>query len=149
MRFFSFDSVLSSEEIKHRCLYLLETEEHSPWNIFKEYTSARRGLHLYQADEDFVGYFESGERNRQDSLQRAKVWFKIKIKEKNGKVTVKGYTYANPLFILVILSGIINFVFEKAFLALGLFLPMALILLAAHFKEEDNAITEIENRIAK
>ena len=149
MRFFSFESALSPEEIKHRCLYLLETEEHSPWNIFKEYTSARRGLHLYQTDEDFVGYFESGERNRQDSLQRAKVWFKIKIKEKNGKVTVKGYTYANPLFILIILSGIINFVIEKAFLALGLFLPIALILLAAHFKEEDNAITEIENRIAK
>ena len=149
MRFFSFDSALSSEEIKHRCLYLLETEEHSPWNIFKEYTSARWGLHLYQADEDFVGYFESGERNRQDSLQRAKVWFKIKIKEKNGKVTVKGYTYANPLFILVILSGIINFVFEKAFLALGLFLPMALILLAVQLKDEDNAITEIENRVAK
>ena len=149
MRFFSFDSALSSEEIKHRCLYLLETEEHSPWNIFKEYTSARRGLHLYQADEDFVGYFESGERNRYHSLQKTKIWFKIKIKEKNGKVTVKGYTYANPLFILVILSGIINFVFEKAFLALGLFLPMALILLAVQLKDEDNAITEIENRIAK
>ena len=149
MRFFSFDSALSSEEIKHRCLYLLETEEHNPWNIFKEYTSARRGLHLYQADEDFVGYFESGERNRYHSLQKTKIWFKIKIKEKNGRVTVKGYTYANPLFILVILSGIINFVMEKAFLALGLFLPMALILLAAHFKEEDNAITDIENRIAR
>ena len=149
MRFFSFDSALSSEEIKHRCLYLLETEEHNPWNIFKEYTSARRGLHLYQADEDFVGYFESGERNRYHSLQKTKIWFKIKIKEKNGRVTVKGYTYANPLFILVILSGIINFVMEKEFLALGLFLPMALILLAAHFKEEDNAITDIENRIAR
>ena len=48
MRFFSFDSALSPEEIKRRCLYLLETEEHSPWNIFREYTSARRGLHLYQ-----------------------------------------------------------------------------------------------------
>ena len=64
-------------------------------------------------------------------------------------MTVKGYTYANPLFILVILSGIINFVVEKAFLALGLFLPMALILLAVQLKDEDNAITEIENRIAK
>ena len=149
MRFFSFDSALSSEEIKHRCLYLLETEEHNPWNIFKEYTSARRGLHLYQADEDFVGYFESGERNRYHSLQKTKIWFKIKIKEKNGRVTVKGYTYANPLFILVILSGIINFVMEKAFLALGLFLPMVLILLAGQFKDEDNAITDIENRIAR
>lgn len=149
MRFFSFDSALSSEEIKHRCLYLLETEEHNPWNIFKEYTSARRGLHLYQADEDFVGYFESGERNRYHSLQKTKIWFKIKIKEKNGRVTVKGYTYANPLFILVILSGIINFVIEKAFLALGLFLPMVLILLAGQFKDEDNAITDIENRIAR
>ena len=149
MRFFSFDSALSLEEIKHRCLYLLETEEHSPWNIFKEYTSARRGLHLYQTDDDFVGYFETGERDRYDSLQKTKIWFKIKIKEKNGKVTVKGYTYANPLFILIILSGIINFVMEKAFLALGLFLPMALILLAAQFKDENNAITDIENRIAR
>ena len=149
MRFFSFDSALSSEEIKHRCLYLLETEEHNPWNIFKEYTSARRGLHLYQADEDFVGYFETGKRNRYQSLQKTKIWLKIKIKEKNGRVTVKGYTYANPLFILVILSGIINFVMEKAFLALGLFLPMALILLAVQFKDEDNAITDIENRIAR
>ena len=149
MRFFSFDSALSSEEIKHRCLYLLETEEHSPWNIFREYTSARRGLHLYQIDDDFVGYFETGKRNRYHSLQKTKIWFKIKIKEKNGKVTVKGYTYANPLFILVILSGIINFVSEKAFLALGLFLPIALILLAVQLKDEDNAITDIENRIAK
>ena len=149
MRFFSFESALSSEEIRHRCLYLLETEEHNPWNIFKEYTSSRWGLHLYQADEDFVGYFETGKRNRYHSLQKTKIWFKIKIKEKNGKVTVKGYTYANPLFILVILSGIINFVMEKAFLALGLFLPMALILLAVQFKEEDNAITDIENRIAR
>ena len=149
MRFFSFDSALSSEEIKHRCLYLLETEEHNPWNIFKEYTSARRGLHLYQADEDFVGYFETGKRNRYHSLQKTKIWFKIKIKEKNGRVTVKGYTYANPLFILIILSGIINFVMEKAFLALGLFLPMVLILLAGQFKDEDNAITDIENRIAR
>ena len=149
MRFFSFDSALSPEEIQHRCLYLLETEEHSPWNIFKEYTSARRGLHLYQADEDFVGYFESGERNRQHSLQRIKIWIKVKIKEKNGKVTVKGYTYANPLLILIILCGIINFVIEKEFLTLGLFLPMALILLAAQFKDENNAITDIENRIAR
>ena len=149
MRFFSFESALSPEEIKRRCLYLLETEEHSPWNIFKEYTSARRGLHLYQADEDFVGYFESGERNRQHSLQRIKIWIKVKIKEKNGKVTVKGYTYANPLLILIILCGIINFVIEKEFLTLGLFLPMALILLAAQFKDENNAITDIENRIAK
>ena len=149
MRFFSFDSALSSEEIKHRCLYLLETEEHNPLNIFKEYTSARRGLHLYQADEDFVGYFETGERNRYHSLQKTKIWLKIKIKEKNGKVTVKGYTYANPLFILVILSGIINFVMEKAFLALGLFLPIAFILLAVQLKDEDNAITDIENRIAR
>ena len=149
MRFFSFESALSPEEIKRRCLYLLETEEHSPWNIFKEYTSARRGLHLYQADEDFVGYFESGERNRQHSLQRIKIWIKVKIKEKNGKVTVKGYTYANPLLILIILCGIINFVIEKEFLTLGLFLPMALILLAAQFKDENNAITEIENRIAR
>ena len=149
MRFFSFDSALSSEEIKHRCLYLLETEEHNPWNIFKEYTSARRGLHLYQADEDFVGYFETGKRNRYQSLQKTKIWLKIKIKEKNGRVTVKGYTYANPLFILVILSGIINFVVEKAFLALGLFLPIAFILLAVQLKDEDNAITDIENRIAR
>ena len=149
MRFFSFNSALSSEEIKHRCLYLLETEEHNPWNIFKEYTSARRGLHLYQIDDDFVGYFETGKRNRYHSLQKTKIWFKIKIKEKNGKVTVKGYTYANPLFILVILSGIINFVMEKAFLALGLFLPIALILLAAQLKDEDNTITDIENRISK
>ncbi len=72
-----------------------------------------------------------------------------KSKKKNGKVTVKGYTYANPLFILVILGGIINFVIEKAFLALGLFLPMALILLAVQLKDEDNAITDIENRITK
>ena len=64
-------------------------------------------------------------------------------------MTVKGYTYANPLFILIILSGIINFVMEKAFLALGLFLPMVLILLAGQFKDEDNAITDIENRIAR
>ena len=149
MRFFSFESALSPEEIKRRCLYLLETEEHSPWNIFKEYTSARRGLHLYQTDEDFVGYFESGERNRQHSLQRIKIWIKVKIKEKNGKVTVKGYTYANPLLILIILCGIINFVIEKEFLTLGLFLPMALILLAAQFKDENNAITDIENRIAR
>ena len=98
MRFFSFDSVLSSEEIKRRCLYLLETEEHSPWNIFKEYTSARWGLHLYQADEDFVGYFESGERNRQDSLQRAKVWFKIKIKEKKRQGNRKGIYVCQPTF---------------------------------------------------
>ena len=149
MRFFSFDSALSSKEIRHRCLYLLEAEEHSPWNIFKEYTSARRGLHLYQTDDDFVGYFETGERDRYDSLQKTKIWFKIKIKEKNGKVTVKGYTYANPLLILIILCGIINFVIEKEFLTLGLFLPMALILLAAQFKDENNAITDIENRIAK
>lgn len=64
-------------------------------------------------------------------------------------MTVKGYTYANPLLILIILCGIINFVIEKEFLTLGLFLPMALILLAAQFKDENNAITDIENRIAK
>lgn len=149
MRFFSFESALSPEEIQHRCLYLLETEEHSPWNIFKEYTSARRGLHLYQTDEDFVGYFESGERNRQHSLQRIKIWIKVKIKEKNGKVTVKGYTYSNPIILLAILSGAISMIFAKDFLALGLLLAIAFIFLFSNLKDEDNAITDIENRIAK
>ena len=149
MRFFSFDSALSPEEIKHRCLYLLEPEEHNPWNIFKEYTSARRGLHLYQTDDDFVGYFETGERNRYHSLQKIKIWFKIKIKEKNGKVTVKGYTYANPIIPLAILSGVISMIFAKDFLALGLLLAIAFVFFISNLKDEDNTITDIENRIAK
>ena len=106
-------------------------------------------MHLYQADEDFVGYFESGERNRQHSLQRIKIWIKVKIKEKNGKVTVKGYTYSNPIILLAILSGAISMIFAKDFLALGLLLAIAFIFLFSSLKDEDNAITEIENRIAK
>jgi len=74
MRFFEFETYLTSDEIQHRMSSYYEWEKHSSWNIFKEYTSPRKGLHLYPDENGFTGYYETGERNRHYDLQRAKAW---------------------------------------------------------------------------
>ena len=88
------------------------------------------------------------ERENEYDIDKRKL-VKEKINQKHGKVTVKGYTYSNPIILLAILSGAISMIFAKDFLALGLLLAIAFIFLFSSLKDEDNTITEIENRIAK
>ncbi len=54
MRFFEFETYLTSDEIQHRMSSYYEWEKHSSWNIFKEYTSPRKGLHLYPDENGFT-----------------------------------------------------------------------------------------------
>lgn len=121
MRLFSFETTLTVDEIQARGMAYLEDEQHSPWNIFSEYTSSRTGLHLYVTPDGFTGYYENGERNRTHSLQLAKTWAKIKIKEKNGKRKIEEYAYFCPILMIVLLIGLINIAFAKEALALAVF----------------------------
>ena len=72
MRFFEFETSLTVDEIQLRVSSYSEWEQHSSWNIFKDYTSSRKGLHLYPREHGFTGYYETGDRNRHYDLQRAK-----------------------------------------------------------------------------
>ena len=140
MRFFEFETSLTMDEIQHRAASYYEWEQHSSWNIFKDYTSARKGLHLYPAKNGFTGYYETGERNRTYDLQRAKAWVNIKIKEKNGIRIVQGYTYFCPLLIIGLLIGLIEIIFVKDFLAFALILIICTVLFVSKSKEENEII---------
>ena len=146
MRFFEFETYLTSDEIQHRMSSYYEWEKHSSWNIFKEYTSPRKGLHLYPDENGFTGYYETGERNRHYDLQRAKAWMHIKIKEKNGKRIVKGYTYYCPLLIIGLLIGLLEIIFAQDILAFILISVVCAVLFMSKIKEE-NELIECVRRI--
>lgn len=140
MRFFEFKTSLTVDEIQRRAESYYEWEQHSSWNIFKDYTSPRKGLHLYPSRNGFTGYYETGERNRTYDLQRAKAWVNIKIKEKNGKRIVQGYTYFCPLLIIGLLIGLVEIIFVKDFLAFALILIICTVLFVSKIKEENEMI---------
>ena len=137
MRFFEFETYLTSDEIQHRMSSYYEWEKHSSWNIFKEYTSPRKGLHIYPDENGFTGYYETGERNRHYDLQKAKAWVHIKIKEKNGKRIVKGYTYYCPLLIIGLLIGLLEIIFVQDILAFILISVVCAVLFMSKIKEEN------------
>ena len=64
MRFIKAHASLPIRALKKQFEDWWEFESHSPWDIFKEYTSARTGLHLYDKGSFIIEYWESGERNR-------------------------------------------------------------------------------------
>ena len=149
MRFFEFETSLTVDEIQHRISSYYEWEQHSSWNIFKDYTSPRKGLHLYPRENGFAGYYETGERNRHSDLQRAKAWVNVKIKEKNGKRIVQGYTYYCPLLVFGLLIGFLEMIFVKDTLAfIGIFAICA-VLFMSKIKEENQLIECVKLLIAQ
>lgn len=145
MRFFSFETALTLDEITERCMPYTETEQHSAWNVFDEYTSSRTGLHLYWTANGFTGYYENGERNRTYSLQRAKTWVSVKIKEKNGKRIIEGYTYFCPLLTIALLLGGITILLATDILAFFLLFVICSVLFISTHKEENTVIQWIKN----
>ena len=148
MKLFSFETSLSSEEIINRIMCYLENEEHTSWNIFEKYYSARVGLHLYNRNNQIIGYYENGERNRHGDLNSAKLWFKFKIKQKNNKRLVSGYTYFCPIFWLFLFLGIFDItIFQDAISSILLFGTFVLFFLF-NSKDERNAIECIKNLLS-
>ncbi|MBQ8393611.1 MAG: hypothetical protein IJX51_07570 [Clostridia bacterium] len=115
-------------------------EQHSSWNIFKDYSSPRKGLHLYPHEKGFTGYYETGERNRHYDLQRAKAWVNIKIKEKNGKRIIQGYTYFCPILAILLLIALIDLITVQDILAFILILVVCTVLFVSKIKEENELI---------
>ena len=141
MRFFSFETAMSENEIKKYCVSYLEDEKHSAWNIFDEYTSARTGIHLYFTENGFKCYYENGERNhRTHLLQRAKTWASVKIKEKDGKSYIYGYTFFCPLLTMVLLLGLVGIIFTKDILAFALIFVICSVIFVSSHKEETAVI---------
>ena len=140
MRFFEFETYLTSDEIQHRMSSYYEWEKHSLWNIFKEYTSPRKGLHIYPDENGFTGYYETGERNRHYDLQRAKAWVNIKIKEKNGKTIVSGYTYFCPLLIILLIISVVNIITIQNIPGCVLTFVVFAVLFMSKIKEENELI---------
>lgn len=146
MHFFKFETALTLEEIQNLAMSYFEFEPHSSWNIFKEYTSSRRGLHLYPTKYGFSGYYETGERNRTYDLLRAKAWVNFKISEKNGKRIVQGYTYFCPLLVIGLLIGLLEIIFVKDLLAFAIICVISVVLFMSKCKEE-NELTECVKRL--
>ena len=140
MRFFEFETSLTVDEIKHCISSYYEWEQHSSWNIFKDYTSPRKGLHLYSRKNGFTGYYETGERNRHYDLQRAKAWINVKIKKKNGKRLVQGYTYYCPILVFVLLIGLFDIIFAEDILAFIIIFTVCAVLFVSKTKEENESI---------
>ena len=134
MRFFEFETSLTVDEIQLRVSSYSEWEQHSSWNIFKDYTSPRKGLHLYPRENGFTGYYETGDRNRHYDLQRTKAWINVKIKEKNGKRIVQGYTYYCPVLVFGLLIGLLEVVFVKDILAFILVFTVCAVLFVSKKK---------------
>ena len=149
MRFFEFETSLTVDEIKHCISSYYEWEQHSSWNIFKDYTSPRKGLHLYPRENGFIGYYETGERNRHYDLQRAKAWVNVKIKEKNGKRIVQGYTYYCPVLVFGLLIGLLEIIFVKDFLAFVVIFTVCTVLFMSKIKEENESIECLKRLFAQ
>ena len=149
MRFFEFETSLTVDEIQLRVSSYSEWEQHSSWNIFKDYTSSRKGLHLYPRENGFTGYYETGDRNRHYDLQRAKAWINVKIKEKNGKRIVQGYTYYCPVLVFGLLIGLLEVVFVKDILAIILGFTVCAVLFLSKIKEENELIECVKRLIAQ
>ena len=140
VRFFEFETSLTNDEIQHRFSSYYEWEEHSSWTIFKEYTSPRKGLHLYPGENSFTGYYETGERDRHYDLQRAKAWVNIKIKEKSGKRIVSGYTYFCPILIILLLIAVVDLITVQDILGFILIFVVFAVLFMSKIKEENELI---------
>ena len=149
MRFFEFETSLTVDEIQLRVSSYSEWEQHSSWNIFKDYTSSRKGLYLYPRENGFTGYYETGDRNRHYDLQRAKAWINVKIKEKNGKRIVQGYTYYCPVLVFGLLIGLLGVVFVKDILAFILVFTVCAVLFVSKIKEENELIECVKRLIAQ
>ena len=149
MRFFEFETSLTVDEIQLRVSSYSEWEQHSSWNIFKDYTSSRKGLYLYPRENGFTGYYETGDRNRHYDLQRAKAWINVKIKEKNGKRIVQGYTYYCPVLVFGLLIGLLEVVFVKDILAFILVFTVCAVLFFSKIKEENELIECVKRLIAQ
>lgn len=138
MRFFTFQSTLSADEIKERCEPYLACEMHSPWGIFDEYTSGRIGVHLTYTKKGFRCYFENGERNRTHSLQSAKTWASVRITQKDGKITARGFTFFCPPLAIVLLLFLLGILFTRDFLAIVLmFLICSFVFISTQKDEKD------------
>jgi len=149
MRFFEFETSLTVDEIQLRVSSYSEWEQHSSWNIFKDYTSSRKVLHLYPRENGFTDYYETGDRNRHYDLQRAKAWINVKIKEKNGKRIVQGYTYYCPVLVFGLLIGLLEVVFVKDILAIILAFTVCAVLFLSKIKEENEMIECVKRLIAQ
>ena len=149
MRSFKFETSLSFNEIQAVLSDYIEFEQHSPWNIFKDYNSPRRGLHLYSKEYGFTGYYETGERNRTYDLQRAKAWVNVKIKEKNGKRIIEGYTYYSPFLVIGLLIGLLELIFVQDFLAFIILITVCGVLLFSKFKEENELIEHLKKLLSR
>ena len=140
MRFFEFETSLTVDDIRHRAECFYEWEQHSSWNVFKDYTSSRKGLHLYPTQNGFSGYYETGERNRHYDLQRAKAWVNIKIKEKNGKRIISGYTYFCPVLIILLLIAVAELIIVQDIPAFIIVFAVCAVLFMSKIKEEKELI---------
>ena len=145
MLYFSLATALSILEIKDICNDYIECEAHSPWDIFKEYTSARTGLHLYDKGNSIIGYWESGERNRSHSLLRAKNWMVLRMKEQNNQTTISGCVFFCPTLFFALLVGFLTILFCTDFLAVLLFMLISTVLLWSSMKEQSIIFNYIKN----
>ena len=140
MHFFSFTTRLTIGEIRERGRMYYETEQHSPWDLFTEYTDSRTGLHLYSTRNGYMGYYETGERNRTDSLFTAKAWIAIKIKENNGKRKIVGFTYFCPILMIALASGLLSIILSGDILTFAVAAVICSIFLVFTTKDETEMI---------
>ena len=144
MRFIKADTSLPISALKEQFEDWWEFEAHSPWDIFKEYTSARTGLHLYDKGNSIIGYWESGERNRSHSLLRAKNWVVLRMKEKNNQTIISGYVFFCPTLFFALLVGFLTILFCADLFAILLFMLISTVLLWSSMKEQSIILNYIK-----
>ena len=148
MQSFSFETTLTMDEFARCYAPYIEYEQHSAWDLFHEYTSARVGLHLYPTESGFIGYYEDGKRTRHGSLQRSKTWVSVKLKEKKGKRIIHGHTFFCPIFSALILGALTTSLLAKELVAIPMFLAVSVILFISVRKEE-NTIIQLIKRLCQ
>lgn len=98
----------------------------------------------------FTGYFETGEINsRTYSLQLAKIWANIKVKDNGENRIISGYVYFCPILILAFIVGVLDIIFAEDIAVFMLVFIVCFGLFIANLKEEKEMIECIKNTFLK
>ena len=103
MRIFRYRCDLPAEVVLDRFERFAATEIHNPFNPFQSFYNPRVGLHTRRNGNEINGYYESGVRNRHDSLQSLKVWFEFTVKPREEGCTISCTIFSSPYFVLIAL----------------------------------------------
>ncbi len=103
VRILRYKCALPPDLVIERFCRFAATEKHNPFHPFSSFYDPRIGLHTYVDGNGVSGYYESGIRKRDDTLQNLKVWFELSVTPRGEGSTVTCVIFSSPYFLLLAL----------------------------------------------